>query len=79
MRVRVLDGSDQPVASAFVSLRETDFPGRVYEGAVDTANQGVAVLEGVFEGRFSVTASDSYGRGGPRFGHHRAPGQKRSR
>src|SRR5205814_1076581 len=43
---------------------ETDFPGRVYEGAVDPSNQGVVTFENVFEGGLSAEASDVFGRGG---------------
>ena len=75
VRVRVVDGSDQPVAGAFLNLLETDFPRRSYEGAVEASNQGVAVVEGVFEGPFSLAASDSYGRGGRASGNITRPGE----
>jgi hypothetical protein len=75
VRVRVVDASDQPVGHAFVHLQETDFPRRSYEGVVEAANQGVAVVDGVFEGPFSVTASDSFGRGGRTSGTLARPGE----
>ncbi|HKC13685.1 MAG TPA: carboxypeptidase-like regulatory domain-containing protein, partial [Vicinamibacteria bacterium] len=62
--VTVVDGANRPVASAFVRVRETDYPGRTYEGSIDASNQGVATFENVFEGPLSVEASDSLGRGG---------------
>lgn len=64
VRVRVVDGADQPVANAFVRLQESDFPNRVYEGVVEGSNQGVVTFENVFEGRLSVEASDAFARGG---------------
>src|SRR5439155_23777098 len=62
--VRVVEGSDQPVSNAFVRVTETEFPGGVHESAIEAANQGVASLEGVFEGSISVDVSDSFARGG---------------
>lgn len=56
VRVRVVDGADQPVPKAFVKLTETEFPNKTYEAAIEPANQGVAVFERVFEGPFSVEA-----------------------
>lgn len=64
VRVRVVNGADQPVTNAFVRLQESDFPNRVYEGVVEPSNQGVATFENVFEGRVSVEASDAFARGG---------------
>jgi hypothetical protein len=64
VRVRVVNGADQPVADAFVRLQESDFPNRVYEGVVSGSNQGVVTFENVFEGRLSAEASDAFARGG---------------
>lgn len=61
---RVVDGADQPVSAAFVRLTETGFPGRTYEAAVEPANGGLATFEAVFEGPFSLEASDALARGG---------------
>jgi hypothetical protein len=62
--VRVVDAADLPVQTAFVRLRETSFPGRLFEGAVDPAHQGVVTFENVFEGPLSAEASDATARGG---------------
>jgi hypothetical protein len=62
--VRVVDAADAPVSSGFVRLRETGFPGRLFEGAVDAAHQGVVTFENVFEGSLAAEASDEFGRGG---------------
>lgn len=62
--VRVVDANDAPVARAFVRLQETTFPGRLQEGAIDPANQGVLRFDNVFEGPLSVEVSDPAGRGG---------------
>ena len=62
--VTVVDGAGSPVTSAFVRVRETEYPNRVYEGSIDASNQGVATFPNVFEGPLSVEASDSFGRGG---------------
>jgi hypothetical protein len=64
VRVTVVDGADQPVASAYVKLQETDFPNRSYEAAVESSQPGMALIEGVYEGPFSVEASDVFARGG---------------
>ena len=66
VRVRVVDAADEPVASAFVKLTESDFPGNVYERVLTPASQGVATFEKVFEGRFHVEARDVFGRDGGR-------------
>ncbi|MGE0454288.1 MAG: carboxypeptidase regulatory-like domain-containing protein [Vicinamibacteria bacterium] len=62
--VRVVDGADSPVGQAFVKLRESQFPNRTLEGAIEASNQGALSLSNVFEGPFSVEARDSFGRGG---------------
>ena len=62
--VHVVDAADQPVDDAFVRLRETTFPERVFEGAANATNQGVLRFENVFEGPLSAEASDRFGRGG---------------
>jgi Big-like domain-containing protein/carboxypeptidase family protein/PA14 domain-containing protein len=64
VRVRVVDGSDQPVAQAFARVREGAFPSRSFEGVIDASNLGVASFTGVFEGPISIDVSDSQGRGG---------------
>jgi hypothetical protein len=74
VRVRVADASDAPVAKAFVRLRETSFPNRDFEAAIEGANQGVATFEGVFEGPVSAEATDVTGRGGRASGVLAQPG-----
>lgn len=64
VNVRVVDGADQPVASARVKIAELDFPNRTYEGVVDPSSLGVATFDGIFEGRVSAEASDVFARGG---------------
>lgn len=63
VRVHVVDGANQPVESAFVTLRETAYPSRVFEASLDASNQGVATFEHVFEGGFSLKVTDAFGRG----------------
>jgi len=62
--VRVVDGSNNPVANAFVKLTENTFPNNEQEGAIQAANQGMVTFQQVFEGQFSVVVSDNVGRGG---------------
>ncbi|HSM86255.1 MAG TPA: carboxypeptidase-like regulatory domain-containing protein, partial [Candidatus Limnocylindrales bacterium] len=62
--VQVVDGSNQPVDTAFVKLSESTFPNSVQEDAVQPANQGTVTFQQVFEGPFTVEASDLVGRGG---------------
>jgi PA14 domain-containing protein/chitobiase/beta-hexosaminidase-like protein/Big-like domain-containing protein/carboxypeptidase family protein len=64
VRVRVVNALDEPVTTAFVRLRETDFPNGAYERAIEASNEGVATFESVFEGPFNVEVSDPLGRGG---------------
>jgi len=64
VRVRVVNALDEPVTTAFVRLRETDFPNGAYERAIEASNEGVATFENVFEGPFNVEVSDPFGRGG---------------
>ena len=64
VRVSVVDGAGQPVSSASVKVTEGQYPNGTYEGLVDPSNQGVVTFDHVFEGPFSVVASDSLGRGG---------------
>lgn len=62
--VQVVDGSNVPVDSAFVTLTETNFPNNVQQDAVQPSTQGVVTFTGVFEGPFTVAVSDIFGRGG---------------
>src|SRR5262249_55607759 len=64
VRVRVVDGADQPVPSALVRLRETAFPSRLFEGVLDPSTLGVVTFNGVTEGPMSVDVGDAFGRGG---------------
>jgi hypothetical protein len=63
VRIRVVTADDDPVPSAFVRLRESEFLNRTYEGAVEPANQGLLEFPAVFEGPFSVEASNQFGGG----------------
>jgi hypothetical protein len=74
VRVTVVDAADTPVASAYVKLQESDFPKRSYEAAVEPPDQGTVPIEGVYEGPFSVQASDVLGRGGRVSGTMPGPG-----
>ena len=56
-----------------MTLEETSFPQRTYEGAVEAANEGLVTFGNVFEGSFSVMASDALGRGGRVHGTMPAP------
>src|SRR5262249_49842212 len=62
--VQVVDGSNLPVNTAFVTLTENDYPNHVEQDAVQPSNQGRVTFEQVFEGPFSVAVSDIFGRGG---------------
>ncbi|HEY6351400.1 MAG TPA: Ig-like domain-containing protein, partial [Candidatus Angelobacter sp.] len=62
--VQVVDGSNTPVDSAFVTLTESDYPNHVQQDAVQPSNQGTVTFDQVFEGPFSVAVSDIFGRGG---------------
>jgi hypothetical protein len=66
VRVTVVDGSGEPVENAVVhvELVESDFPYRRYEGTIDGAGDQPLEFPAVFEGDFSVKASDSFARGG---------------
>ncbi|MBN2370855.1 MAG: Ig-like domain-containing protein, partial [Vicinamibacteria bacterium] len=66
VRVTVVDGDGALVENAVVQVRisENEFPYRSYEGTINSgADQPLAFPE-VFEGGFSVDASDNFGRGG---------------
>ena len=63
--VRVVDGAGRVADSARVRVQQTDYPNRTYEAQAQASiNDGVVEFPGVFQGRFSVEASDVYGRGG---------------
>ena len=63
VRVHVVDGADQPVTSAYVTLQGYGIPASHIEMSLDPSNQGVATFEHVFEGYFSLTVTDAFGRG----------------
>ncbi len=64
VRVKVTDALAQKVSQAYVTLKETAFPNRTFEGAVASSNEGVVEFPGVFEGAVSIEVRDSFGRGG---------------
>jgi hypothetical protein len=63
--VTVVDAAGRLADNALVRVRQTDYPSRTYEGRVQAAIEaGAVTFRDVFEGPFSVEASDVYGRGG---------------
>jgi hypothetical protein len=64
INVTVVDGAGVPVSSAFVTLTETSYPFASFSGSLDASNQGVLPFPNVFEGNFSVAATDPFGRAG---------------
>ena len=66
VKVTVVDGGGQPVENAVVrvELAESHFPYRRYQGTIDGPGDQPLLFPTVFEGGFSVTASDNFGRGG---------------
>ena len=64
INVTVVDGGGVPVSSAFVTLTETNFPNASFSGSLDASNQGVLSFSNVFEGPYSVQATDVFARGG---------------
>jgi len=64
VNVTVVDGAGVPVSSAFVTLTETTYPFASFSGSLDASNLGVLPFPNVFEGNFSVQATDPFARGG---------------
>ena len=64
VRVTVVDGLDRPLEAAAVRLRERDYPQRTFEASLRPGDDGVAVFENVYEGRFTVDVTDAFARGG---------------
>ncbi len=66
VRVTVVDGAGVVVEDAVVRVKlvESDFPYRSYEGTISGPGQQPFEFPEVFEGAFSVTASDNFARGG---------------
>jgi hypothetical protein len=64
INVAVVDGAGVPVSAAYVTLNENDYPNSVFNGSLDASNQGVLSFPGVFEGPFSVSVVDPFGRSG---------------
>lgn len=64
VRIKVIEGVDTAVSNALVTLQESEFPHETFEGVVEPSNQGVVTFANVREGDFSVSVSDSNGRGG---------------
>jgi len=64
VEVTVLDGAGDPVDEAFVELRRSSFPFDEAAGATTSTSVGRIRFENITEGDFTVTASDSLGRGG---------------
>ena len=64
INVTVVDGAGVPVGAAFVTLNENGYPNAVFNGSLDASNQGVIAFPAVFEGNFSVSVVDPFGRAG---------------
>jgi hypothetical protein len=64
INVAVVDGAGVPVSAAFVTLNENNYPNAVFNGSLDASNQGVLPFPDVFEGPFSVSVVDPFGRSG---------------
>jgi hypothetical protein len=64
INVTVVDGGGNPVSNAFATLTESGYPNASFSGSLSASNQGVISFPNVFEGGFSVQASDPLGRGG---------------
>jgi protocatechuate 3,4-dioxygenase beta subunit len=64
VHVTVVDGAGNPVTSAFVTLTETGYPNATLNGSISASNQGVASFANVYDGAFSLQATDSLGRAG---------------
>ena len=64
VEVTVLDGAGSPVDEAFVELRGSEFPFDEAAGAITLGDGGVIRFDNITEGNFTVTASDTLGRGG---------------
>ncbi|MHB8217454.1 MAG: carboxypeptidase regulatory-like domain-containing protein [Candidatus Sulfotelmatobacter sp.] len=64
INVAVVDGAGVPVSTAFVTLNENGYPNAIFNGSLDASNQGVISFPGVFEGNFSVSVVDPFGRSG---------------
>ncbi len=64
VNVAVVDGAGVPVAAAYVTLNENGYPNAVFNGSLDASNQGVIAFPNIFEGNFSVSVIDPFGRSG---------------
>ena len=73
VRVTVVDGLDVPLDAAMIRLQETDYPRRSFEAALRPGDDGVAVFENIYEGRFTVDVTDAFARGGGASGTVPAP------
>ncbi len=66
VRVRVETAKAEAVTNAYVTLTETAYPRRVFEGVLDASGQGRVDFPGVFEGPVSIEVRDALGRSGGR-------------
>ena len=73
VRVTVVDGLDVPLDAAMIRLQETDHPRRSFEASLRPGDDGVAVFENIYEGRFTVDVTDAFARGGGASGTVPAP------
>lgn len=64
INVTVVDGAGVPVQTAYATLNENGYPNAVFNGSLNASNQGVIAFADVFEGNFSVSVVDPFGRAG---------------
>lgn len=64
INVTVVDGAGVPVQTAYATLNENGYPNAVFNGSLNASNQGVISFPDVFEGNFSVSVVDPFGRAG---------------
>jgi hypothetical protein len=64
INVTVVDGAGVPDQQAYVTLNENNYPNAVFNGSLSASNQGVIAFPNVFEGPFSVSVIDPFGRSG---------------
>lgn len=64
INVSVVDGAGVPVQTAFATLNENGYPNAVFNGSLNASNLGVISFPDIFEGNFSVSVVDPFGRAG---------------
>ena len=64
INVSVVDGAGIVVQTAYATLNENGYPNAVFNGSLNASNLGVIAFPDVFEGDFSVSVVDPFGRAG---------------